>query len=65
MSSEGITATKVFQLILVLISMILGITAVVVSYFGLPPPYDAEPLLGFGLFLLALAGLIGALKKKT
>ena len=61
--SESWTAIKLIQLILVVIVLILGIAGIYLAYFGLPGTLDAEPVLGIGLILIALAGLLSFLKK--
>lgn len=44
--------------ILYTVALAIGVSTIIMSYFGLPTNYDTEPLLGFGLFCLALAGLM-------
>ena len=44
-------------MILYAIGVLLGLIAIVMSYFGLPGELDTEPLLGFGLLFVAIAGL--------
>jgi len=43
--------------ILYALGVLLGLIAIVMSYTGLPGEYDTEPILGFGLLLVAIAGL--------
>ena len=40
------------------IGLLLGIITLVFTYTGLPINYDTEPLLGFGLILISIAGLL-------
>ena len=44
--------------VLYTVVLAIGVSTIIMSYFGLPANYDTEPLLGFGLFCLALAGLM-------
>jgi len=44
--------------ILYTVALAIGVSAIIMSYFGFPTNYDTEPLLGFGLFCLALGGLM-------
>jgi len=44
-------------MILYALGILLGIISVVMAYFGLPENFDTEPLLGFGLLFVAIAGL--------
>ena len=44
-------------IILYALGLLLGLISIVMSYFGLPGNYDTEPLLGFGLLFVAIAGL--------
>jgi len=46
------------KIVLYAIALVMGIAAVVLSWTGLPGAYDTEPLLGVGIFCLALAGLL-------
>ena len=48
---------NLIALILYAIGLLLGIAALVMSYTGLPENYDTEPVLAFGLLLLAIAGI--------
>ena len=43
--------------ILYAIGIFLGLAAIVMSYTGLPGSYDTEPILGFGVLFVAIAGL--------
>ena len=43
--------------ILYVLGVLLGLISIVMAYFGLPGEYDTEPLLGFGLLFVAIAGL--------
>lgn len=54
----GMTAKQVVLFILYAIGLLLGIVSLVYTYTGLPwPGKDTEPLLAFGLFLVAIAGM--------
>ncbi|UCD14581.1 MAG: hypothetical protein JSW60_03955 [Thermoplasmatales archaeon] len=44
-------------IVLYIIGLLMGIIAVAMSFTGLPEGYDTEPILGFGLFLVAIAGI--------
>ena len=44
-------------LVLYAIAMTMGIVTIIFSWTGLPGNYDTEPLLGIGVFCLALAAL--------
>jgi len=44
-------------MVLYILGILLGIISVVMAYFGLPENFDTEPLLGFGLLFVAIAGL--------
>lgn len=46
------------SMILFVIGLLLGLIAIIISYFGLPGNYDAEPILGFGLIIVAIAGIL-------
>jgi hypothetical protein len=48
---------KIGTVILYTIGIILGLISIVMSYTGIPGNYDTEPLLGFGLLFVAVAGL--------
>jgi hypothetical protein len=49
---------NIISMILFFIGLLLGLIAIVISYFGLPGNYDAEPILGFGLIIVAIAGIL-------
>jgi len=53
MSSKNLAA-----LILYVIGLLMGIVTLLLSYIGLPEPYDTEPILAFGLLLVAIAGMV-------
>lgn len=42
---------------LYVLGLILGIASLVMAYTGLPENYDTEPLIAFGLFLIAIGGI--------
>ncbi len=42
MSGKNLASMKLF-----VIGLLLGLVAIVISCFGLPDNYDAEPILGF------------------
>jgi hypothetical protein len=44
-------------LLLYILGLILGIVSLLMTYTGLPENYDTEPILAFGLFIIAIAGL--------
>ena len=44
-------------IILYALGILLGLIAIVMSYTGLPGTFDTEPILGFGLLFVAIAGL--------
>jgi hypothetical protein len=46
------------SMILFVIGLLLGLVAIVISYIGLSGNYDAEPILGFGLLIVAIAGIL-------
>jgi hypothetical protein len=48
---------KMIANILYAFGLLMGITTLILSYTGLPDPYDTEPLLAFGLLLVAAAGI--------
>jgi len=48
---------KIGTVILYAIGILLGLISIVMSYTGVPGNYDTEPLLGFGLLFVAIAGL--------
>jgi hypothetical protein len=50
------------SMILFVIGLLLGLVAIVISYFGLPGNYDAEPILGFGIIIVAIAGILSIKK---
>ena len=56
--SKIIMKTKLGIKIIYCIGLLLGIFALVFSYTGLPTNYDTEPILGFGLILISVAGLL-------
>ena len=39
------------------IGILLGLISIIMTYTGLPANYDTEPILGFGLLFVAIAGL--------
>lgn len=43
--------------ILYALGILLALISIVMAYFGLPGELDTEPLLGFGLLFVAIAGL--------
>ena len=47
------------------VGLILGIASLLMKYTGLPENYDTEPLLAFGLFLLAVAGMTSMIRART
>lgn len=44
-------------IILYALGVLLGLISIIMSYTGLPGEFDTEPLLGFGLLFVAIAGL--------
>lgn len=40
------------------LALILAIASFILAFVGLPDPYDTEPILAVGLFLVALTGLL-------
>ena len=48
---------NLIALVLYAIGLVTGIASLVMSYTGLPENYDTEPVLAFGLLLLAIAGI--------
>ena len=44
--------------VLYIVSLILGILSIILSFTGLPGTYDAEPLLALAVVCLAIAGLM-------
>ena len=44
-------------IILYALGVLLGLISIVMAYFSLSGEYDTEPLLGFGLLFVAIAGL--------
>ena len=51
------SSKKILANILYAFGLLMGIATLVLSYTGLPEPYDAEPILAFGLLLVAIAGM--------
>jgi hypothetical protein len=54
--------SKTITMILYVLGLLLGLIAIIMTFTGLPGNFDTEPLLGFGIFLIALGGLL-SLKK--
>ena len=50
-------AKKTGTVILYAIGILLGLISIIMSYTGIPGNYDTEPILGFGLLFVAIAGL--------
>ena len=50
-------AKKTGTIILYAIGIFLGLISIIMSYTGIPGNYDTEPILGFGLLFVAIAGL--------
>ena len=51
------SSKKILANILYAFGLLMAIATLVLSYTGLPGDYDTEPILGFGLFLVAIAGI--------
>jgi len=51
--------------ILYALGVLLGLISIILSYTGLPGNYDSEPILGFGLLFVAIAGLRSIKKRKS
>jgi hypothetical protein len=49
---------NIASMILFIIGLLLGLLAIIISYFGLPGNLDTEPILGFGLIIVAIAGIL-------
>ena len=55
---KATSSRNISALILYLIGLLMGIATLVLSYTGLPEPYDTEPILAFALLLVAIAGMV-------
>jgi hypothetical protein len=49
---------KAIIMLLYVIGILLGLVAILMTYTGLPGDMDTEPILGFGIFFVAIAGLL-------
>ena len=49
-------------MVLYILGLLLALISIVMTYTGLPDNMDTEPILGFGIVLVALAGLLSIKK---